>query len=594
MEKFEAKILLKNLLGRVVEEEDGRFVLEGRLTDDELEALKFALSMMDAENIVPTVVEQSKETEVASITADVPPLPDYQPEEKLQEDDESGPTSESKPEPEISHIDIDTSVLSLPDAPSNVRLCLDFGTAMSKSTLVVDGADDIDDEVITVLPLGEHGDDVEDFKLVSAVYIDNDGLLWFGAMAEEYCGRDAPDGSRQLMDNIKHWLSLGQIDAEVVDRFNPTDISITYADVILAYLTFLTWTVNKALENMEQPPGGYPRNINRRFAMPCLSEVESREVQYRLRKYLGEAQILADTFFSDLREGLSLQRFMDAVKQMREQGGREYSFIKEGITEPLGVAGTLLSYYNEKPHHMVVMVIDVGAGTSDFSMYRMHVDPEREYSIAIEAKGSVGGVTEAGNHLDLVLMGLIVQTCGIDEKHTMWNTINWFLQRNISDFKETLFNEGVLYVSLPSGEEADLTLEQFIATPGVKRFKAALNDKMKEILENVSDDWISLIGSQKIPYLTVALTGGGATLPMVRELAKRKMTVKGKEIRVEPAKDFPSWIEDAQPELEADYPRIAVSLGGARKKLIKGLGSSTHAPGGDVGKLIYDDPRYQW
>ena len=128
----------------------------------------------------------------------------------------------------------------MPDPPENIRLCLDFGTAMSKATLVSNGEAE-DDEEITVLRLGEYGDDIEDFKLVSAVYIDDDGKLWFGKDAEEYCGRDAPDGSRQVMDNIKHWLSLGQVDAEVDGKFNPTDIPVTYADVILAYLTFLTW-----------------------------------------------------------------------------------------------------------------------------------------------------------------------------------------------------------------------------------------------------------------------------------------------------------------------------------------------------------------
>ncbi|MCF7989104.1 MAG: hypothetical protein K9M02_01540 [Thiohalocapsa sp.] len=465
---------------------------------------------------------------------------------------------------------------------------------MSKATLVLDGASDYDDETITVLHLGEYGDDIEDYKLHSAVYIDDDGKLWFGAEAEEYCGRDAPDGSRQVMDNIKHWLSLGQVDAEVDGKFNPTDISVTYADIILAYLTFLTWSVNKALEHLEQPPGGYPRNLNRRFAMPCLSGADFKEVQYRLRKYLGEAQVLADTFFADLRKGLPLQRFVQAVRLLREGGRREYKFVREGITEPLGVAGTLLNYYSEKPHHMVVMVIDVGAGTIDFSVYRMHVDPERDISIAIEAAGSVDGVTEAGNHLDLALMGLILQYCGIAPEQGIPDRFQWYLQRNIREFKEELFDQGETTIS-HDGYEVTIKLDQFLATPGVTDFKNALDQKMVGILESINKDWIDLIGaSQRIPYLTVALTGGGASLPMVRELADRQITVRGKQIRVVPAKRFPTWLEDAHSELELDYPRIAVSLGGARKKLIKQGGTATAIAGGVTGRQVYDDPKYQW
>lgn len=598
MEMIEAKILLKNLFARMEPQEGGGYLLHGKLTDDECEALKMAVGILEGGGLSsPGVVTPVRP---APRAPEPPPLPVYEPEPVTEQEvlPKSGRAPESTPTTRpvlvVPRLEIDTSVLKLPDAPENIRLCLDFGTAMSKATLVLDGASDYDDETITVLSLGEYGDDIEDYKLHSAVYIDDEGNLWFGVEAEEYCGRDAPDGSRQVMDNIKHWLSLGQVDAEVDGKFNPTDISVTYADIILAYLTFLTWSVNKALENVEQPPGGYPRNLNRRFAMPCLSGADFKEVQYRLRKYLGEAQILADTFFSDLRMGLPLERFVEAVRLLRERGCREYKFVREGITEPLGVAGTLLSYYSEEPHHMVVMVIDVGAGTTDFSVYRMHSDPEKEVSIAIEAAGSVDGVTEAGNHLDLALMGLIFQSCGISAEQGIPERLQWYLQRNIREFKEELFDHGQTTVS-HDDYEASITLDQFLATPGVTDFKDALDRKMIGILESINNDWIDLIGaSQKIPYLTVVLTGGGASLPMVRELANRRITIRGKQIRLVPAKSFPTWLEEAHSELELDYPRIAVSLGGARKKLIKRGGTATAIAGGVIGTPVYDDPRYQW
>jgi molecular chaperone HscA len=63
---------------------------------------------------------------------------------------------------------------------------------------------------------------------------------------------------------------------------------------------------------------------------------------------------------------------------------------------------------------------------------------------------------------------------------------------------------------------------------------------------------------------------------------------------VVPAKRFPTWLEEAHSELELDYPRIAVSLGGARKKLIKQGGTATAIAGGVTGRPVYDDPKYQW
>ena len=379
---------------------------------------------------------------------------------------------------------------------------------------------------------------------------------------------------------------------EIVDgEFNPTEISVKYADVILAYLTFLTWTVNQALEQLEQLHGGYPRNLIRRFAMPCLSGSEFKEVKYRLERYLGEAQVLADVFYRDIRNGLPLDRFVGAVKALRDGGHHEYRFVREGITEPLGVAGTLLNYVSGKPHHMVVMVIDIGAGTSDFSVYRMFVDPRHDKSIAVEAEGSVGGVTEAGNHLDSTLMGVLYAKLGFDWENVPVG-VKWWLNRNIREYKEELFNRGRVFVSRDK-YETEVTLDEFLESSGAQDFKRSLDRKMVSILESINPDWIDLIGT-KVPYLTIVLTGGGAALPMVRELADRQITVRNKCIRVVPAKSVPTWLEEAHGELELDYPRIAVSLGGARKKLIKSGGSASSTAGGITGKPVYDDPKYQW
>ncbi len=591
MENIEARILLKNLFNRLADQDDGSYVLEGKLTADEVEALRIALGMLDGE-VVP---QQPVTPVVVPPQRPLPPIPEPIPEPVHEPVHEPEPAREPVPASTVRRLDIKESVndlLSLKDAPENTRLCLDFGTAMSKATLVVDGEDAYEDEEITVLELGRYGDDEDDYKLISAVYIDDDGKLWFGKDAEKNCADDSPNGERQVMDNIKHWLSLGQVDEIVDGQFNPTNISVKYAEVILAYLTFLTWAVNQALENLEQPSGGYPRNLNRRFAMPCLLDAEFKEVKYRLERYLGEAQVLADVFFKEIRNGLPLERFVGALQALRGGGRHEYRFIREGITEPLGVAGSLLNYASVKPHHMVVMVMDIGAGTSDFSVYRMFVDPANNKSIAVEAEGSVGGVTEAGNHLDLTLMGLLYKKLGFD-----WDDVparvQWALKRNIREYKEELFTRERVFVS-HDGYEAEVSLNEFLQSAGVQDFKRSLDEKMTGILESINHDWVDLIGTAKIPYLTVALTGGGASLPMVQELANREIIVGRKPIRLVQAKAFPAWLEEAHGALELDYPRIAVSLGGARKNLIRSGGAVSSTAGGATGIPMSDAPIHQW
>ena len=140
--------------------------------------------------------------------------------------------------------------LTSPEPPRNVRLCLDFGTAMSKATLVQDDADN-ESEEIHVLHLGVPGDqeEISEVMLISSVYIDNDGKLWFGKAAVDRSMVEGGDGSRQRLDNIKRRLSEEGWDEEVGPRFNPTSVPITNGDMVLAYLMFMTWTVNSCLED---------------------------------------------------------------------------------------------------------------------------------------------------------------------------------------------------------------------------------------------------------------------------------------------------------------------------------------------------------
>jgi hypothetical protein len=570
MELMKAKFLLENLLERIEVLEDGSKQLSGRLTDKEYEALKIAITLFD-ENTV--TIPSSVPTPI-SAKADIHPLPEFEPAvvEALNED--NAPSEVDAADQDERPIEIDITVLSLDPAPSNVRLCLDFGTAMSKATLVKDLEDD-DFEHIEVLKLGIPGDqeNISEVMLVSSVFIDDSGLLWFGQNAVDEA-KLLPEGSnRQQLDNIKRYLSEGHLNSKVAINFNPTGIDITYGDLILAYLMYLTWCVNHALE----AHGKYPRNLWRRFAMPCLSDPEATEAENRLRKYLGEAQILADTFYKTLKNGVPLERFLDAAAQIRV-GKYQYSFVTENISEPLGVAGSLLG--PETKVDMLAMVVDVGAGTTDFSLYRIAVDPEAERKIAFEVENSSCCLTEAGNYLDQLLKNLIIRESGMAPNHPSRINVIWDLDRNIRDYKETLFNESGVFVHIKElNVDVEITLDDFLAIPQVQQFGQSLRNKMTDIMEYVDHSLSEWIVQNPLRKLVVVLTGGGASLPMVKELAQGSIHAHGFSVPLAPAKSFPAWLEQDHADLEDDYPRIAVALGGARKNLIKRGGVMTATAG---------------
>jgi molecular chaperone HscA len=230
------------------------------------------------------------------------------------------------------------------------------------------------------------------------------------------------------------------------------------------------------------------------------------------------------------------------------------------------------------------MVIDVGAGTSDFSLYRMGFDPAKDISVAYEVSGSATGITEAGNYLDALLKGLILQKAGIDSNHPHWVNIMGALELNLRNYKEALFRDEIVSVSLFNGDVVDVALADFLSLSQVQLFSDSLKNCMVNILKKVDSSFIKGAPNNT---LGVALTGGGSDLPMVKALAQGELNINGVEIKLHQTPRFPSWLEEDYPDLEMDYPRISVSLGGARKRIIKRDVATITAGGiGPPGSLV--------
>lgn len=99
---------------------------------------------------------------------------------------------------------------------------------------------------------------------------------------------------------------------------------------------------------------------------------------------------------------------------------------------------------------------------------------------------------------------------------------------------------------------------------------------MEEVFSAQSgwSDWVLSDAKRK---LTVVLTGGGSQLPMVQDLASQDLIVGNRQIPVARGVAFPLWLQESFSEYEDIYPRIAVSLGGARKDIFRNQGRMTSA-----------------
>lgn len=538
MERLEAQILFKNLLRRIKPVEADQYELNGVITDGELQALHIALASLDG-----NVAEQSPSVVRPSASSPIEPVPPADGMEYVAE----------------CQVELNLSIFDLPAPSANERICLDFGTAMSKATLVINDAEDEDIEEIHVLELGIPTDqrEVSDTMLISSLYIDNEGLIWFGKNAVDRSLVEGAKGERMRVDNVKRYLSEGAMQTVVPDIYNPSGKKLTGGDLLLAYLMFMTWAAN-----VDASKHGIQRNVQRRFAMPCFSNPQGREVERELRRLLGEAQILADTFSYSLHEGLPVDKFTQAMNQLRA-APRKFEFVTDALTEPLGVANALIS--KDSDMRRIVLIVDVGAGTSDVGLYRLHVNSESGIRQALEAKGAARGIPLAGNHLDRVLAELIISKAGITPENTRNVSIRSNLALNIRDYKENLFNNETLTVRLLDSQVVDIDIHEFYDLDAVKLFQTELRQCLVETLQSVDDSWL---GAASNEGLAVILTGGGARLSMVQALTSGQLEVRGKTIQLMRSTAFPEWLKVEYPALEEDFSRVAVSLGGGRLGLI--------------------------
>jgi molecular chaperone HscA len=540
VERNKVRILLENLLDRLQPLTGGEgFQLSGILTPREAEAIRTAASLLSD-------VDGTGSRKIAEAV--------------------NAPTAP---------VNLDCSALDLDSPASGRQMCVDFGTAMSKAALIIDGIGGTANATIEILQLGVAGQqqEVSETMLISSVYITNEGRLLFGLAAVEASRAEGANGTRARVDNIKRYFSEGGLDSEVAENFNPTSISVTGRNLVLAYLAFFAHTINVCLAEL-----GVEKNIERRYAMPCFPEPRSTEVSQLLKEMLGQAQVLADTFGHRFLEGIPLADFMAAVNSLPEAAKR-WKMITDHLTEPLGVANVM---FDENANiNGIMLVIDVGAGTSDMSLYRLKKDAGEDAGVAYEAPGAARGIEQAGNYLDRLLRGYLLQKAGIGSDDARYRSAAGIIDLTVREIKENLFVQGRVFVPLLDGISVEVLREEFCDLAPVREFSAALQRSMQDMLEQVPEDWMAVAEAKRA--IRVVCTGGGATLPMVLSLATGEMTIQGHTFQRVSLDNFPTWMTPKHELLRGEFPRTAVSLGGARKHLIGFKGQATVLAGAAKG-----------
>lgn len=566
MDKTTAAFLLSSLLERI--ERDGAV---GSVSRHEKTALTLAIGLLGPDDSTGSIQKSYTQNEgtVDDLALKRQALPDAKAEQVP-------PTKQVQQTPPAS-AEVDLNLSSIHDGSQSSNgwlLCLDFGTAMSKAFASAGGNKHLD------LELGAAAGKVG-FTLPSSVFVSDAGRVFFGFDAIEK-SEGLLEGGRERLDSIKEWLSLrieGDLDGDscvLQATMNPTRYRMTQGDLIRIYLAYLTDMAEIAMtrRGVEQA-----RQVQRRFARPCWTDPKQTEwVDREMRKMLADAQILADTFTGRWQEGLSVQEFVSALSQIKKLSSKPIHLIQDGVPEAVAVAAG--AFAESENRRDAFMVVDVGAGTTDFGLFVSVKKSEDDEDVKVfQVPGSIQGMKQAGNTVDRLLRAFIQKKESIDTSDTTGKMIVSGLSSGIRGLKEALFKTGRLEYVLADGTAGSITLDEFLDDHNVKKFSEAVNAGFKKSLLDVDPSYLNWLGLDGV-RLHVVLTGGGAQLPMMKSLAQGVVEVNGHRIVREAVNAMPYWMEDMPEELKAVYPQLAVAIGGAEEQMPETLNGPAIFGGG--------------
>jgi molecular chaperone HscA len=544
MDTRDAQLLLKSLLDRVeVDPETGKKKLVGNISESEWEALQEALKSLGGQTQGGSTVEEIKSAE------------------------------EGKPKAKyvsISKLDM-TALKETEPKDSDVILCLDFGTATSKAF-----AAECDGEFLKgylELGLGARTGEVNlTYPVTSSLWIDENSRIYFGKEAF-FRSLQAKEG-RQRLDSLKQALSQGLKDPDEVpldEATNPTGTRLCEGHVLVLYLSYLTdLAVSELAERYHKS-----RYVGRRFALPYWDEERRVWGEKILRKYLAMAQIIGDTFHDKWGEGIDIEMAKNTIEKVKSLEKLPYYLLKEGVSEPIAAGGSRLRA-NDVGFRNLAAVVDVGAGTTDFGAFVVVSQSEDKPPKVWPIAKCVRTVRQGGNTVDECLRSEILKRHGIDSGHSDYKRINAHLQLRIRELKESLFREGTVRYILQNEATGTVDLDSFLGNPNVEAFSNTLHLTFKELVESIPKSFIERLGEAG---LTVVLTGGGASMPMVQRFGEEPVYVHRVQMKCQKADLVPEGIRLDYPLLVSEYPQLAVAMGGAAPTLPRELESLDKMPG---------------
>ena len=452
------------------------------------------------------------------------------------------------------------------------RLCLDFGTAFCKAAVCAPG------RAPKLLRIGDaarqgtgstDGANPGDYMLETAIAISTSARLYFGGRA-----KGVADANTRVLQAIKDPLTLADgprdLDRLLPRQFNPTSMDVSRRDVIVLYLAFLT---QAALEAWSAN-GRIDRSVVRGVTIPAFEAAKVAWVNAELGSVLAQAEVVGRHFGNRLFTGVPLREALECLVRSRQSAVHRH-LIADSTTEPIAAFAARLLHFTPRNQRLgnVIMVVDVGAGTTDFALFASGLKDGRMRVRHI--KHSHRSLAVAGNAIDdaLVEHALAGAEIGIGPN---LDAIRTHLERDKRQVKEVLFRDRATTI-VYSGTTLQLRLDDFLASARMQQIIGAIKGAFDAVLQEV-------LPARRGGRVVVYFSGGGAGLPFLKQfvpLSETSFTHRdtgrtGLVRLMEPRDPRPAWHDQAGYESlwracggnlqlpnQDFFGRVAVALGGA-------------------------------
>jgi molecular chaperone HscA len=436
---------------------------------------------------------------------------------------------------------------------SRARICIDFGTALSKASLCLDPTLPLEVGV-KPLPIGAVSRAQHALLTPSVLFVES-GRVFFGPLALEYAQRGAAQGRDPLL-SFKTVLGAKDATAILAQRMRPSvdpTGTLTHRDALVLYLAYLDQLIREALAVTQGMPPGVSE-VKRRYTSPVwrVGSGPDRVFEAIFNEAAAVSQKLGRLFLSN--EGISIAQCKDALDKAAQTPGN--GRLETGVFEPHAAAAASLAFTTAPTNF--VLVFDIGAGTTDVAAFEFDDRTNPPALSEITEARQCSGL--AGDEIDRILIELYFRKRGGDPSQTEEQRVLRMFKLSARDLKQQLFAHGK--VILRTGwNTTTIKLIDLTDDPQFREYQAALTRIIAASLQPVVHR-AQAFGAQVID---VVLAGGGSHLPFLPDLvrAAAAQSPRSVPLRVSPLSPASRLYEGVDPALSGAFPQIAMSVGGA-------------------------------